>query len=87
VVHRVGGLVKVEDGVTGFSYDVHSSRALARAIERTSGVFRDDPALLARIRRQAFERVASRYTWERVLESGYMPLYQSALTGDQWTRG
>ena len=86
VVHRVGGLVKVEDGVTGFSYDEHSSRALARAIDRTSGVFRDDPALLARIRRQAFERIASRYTWERVLESGYMPLYQSALTGDQWTR-
>lgn len=81
VVHRVGGLVKVEDGVTGFSYDEHSSRALARAIDRTTGIFRRDPDSLARIRRQGFERILSRYTWERVLETGYMPLYQSALTG------
>jgi starch synthase len=81
VVHRVGGLVKVEDGVTGFSYDEHSSRALAQAIDRTTGIFRREPDLLARIRRQAFERILSRYTWERVLETGYMPLYQAALTG------
>ncbi len=81
IVHRVGGLVKVEDGVTGFSYDEHSSRVLARAIDRTTGIFHRDAALLARIRRQGFERVLSRYTWERVLETGYMPLYQSALTG------
>lgn len=87
VVHKVGGLVKVEDGVTGFSYDEHSGAGLAGAIERTAVVFARNPALLDRIRRQGFERVLSRYTWERVLESGYMPLYVSALTGDGWTRG
>jgi len=87
VVHRVGGLVKVEDGVTGFSYEEHSTAGLSGAIDRTSALFARDPELLARIRRQGFERVLSRYTWERVLESGYMPLYESALTGDEWTRG
>jgi starch synthase len=87
VVHRVGGLVKVEDGVTGFSYDEHSARGLAQAVARTAGIFRRDPALLARIRREGFERIFSRYTWERVLENGYMPLYGSSLAGGQWTRG
>ncbi len=87
VVHRVGGLVKVEDGVTGFSYDEHSARGLARAVARTAEIFRNDPARLARIRRQGFDRVFSRYTWERVLESGYMPLYESSLAGEKWTRG
>lgn len=86
VVHRVGGLVKVEDGVTGFSYDEHSARALAQAVARAARVFRGDPALLDRIRRQGFERVLDRYTWERVLESGYMPLYGSSLAGGKWTR-
>jgi starch synthase len=87
VVHRVGGLVKVEDGVTGFSWDEHSAGALAAALDRTAGIFRRDRALLDRIRKQGFERVLSRYTWERVLEEGYMPLYESALTGEECRRG
>ncbi len=86
IVHRVGGLVKVEDGVTGFCYDEHSARGLAQAVARAARVFRGDPGLLDRIRRQGFERVLGRYTWEKVLESGYMPLYESSLTGGQWTR-
>jgi starch synthase len=87
VVHRVGGLVKVEDGITGFSWEEHSAEALAAALDRTAGIFRHDRALLDRVRKQGFERVLSRYTWERVLEAGYMPLYESALTGGEWRRG
>ena len=75
VVHRVGGLTKVRDGETGFSYAEHSAAALAGAIERSLRVFREEPALLERMRRQAFREVHERHTWDQVLARGYLPLY------------
>ncbi len=86
VVHRVGGLVKVRDGETGFSYDEQSAGALRDAIDRTTEIFLNDPSRLQRMRATAFSEIFSRHTWDHVLADGYLPFYQSAVTGAAWTR-
>ena len=86
VVHRVGGLVKVRDGETGFSYDEHTPAALAAAVERTTRLFHEQPVLLDQIRRRAFAEVFSLHTWDRVFAESYLPLYQTAIPGQAWTR-
>jgi len=85
VVHRVGGLVKVRDGETGFSYDEQRGPALAAAVERSTELFRENPQLLEQIRRTAFGEIFSAHTWDRVLARGYGPLYERAVEG-AWTR-
>ncbi len=85
VVHRVGGLVKVRDGETGFSYDDHSPAALAAAVERTTRLYRQEPGLLDRIRRRAFGEIFSRHTWDRVFAESYLPLYRDAAREKVWT--
>jgi len=84
VVHRVGGLVKIRDGETGFSYREQTPDALRAAIERTAGLTRIDPGLLERIRRTAFSEIFARHTWDRVLADGYLPFYERAAA--TWTR-
>jgi starch synthase len=86
IVHRVGGLVKVRDGETGFSYDVQSPAALSAALRRTARAFTADPATLEGIRRRAFAEIFIRHTWDRVLEDGYLPFYKKAIEGSQWTQ-
>ncbi len=87
VVHRVGGLVKVRDGETGFSYDEQSAAALAASVERTTRMHAGEQALLDRIRRRAFGEIFSSHTWDRVYAESYLPLYRAALPaqGDAWT--
>jgi starch synthase len=81
VVHRVGGLVKVRDGETGFSYEDHSAAALASAIGRSADLYRRAPATLDRIRRTAFAEIFARHTWDKVLADGYLPLYEKQIAG------
>lgn len=77
IVHHVGGLVKVEDGVTGFAYTEHSSAALMGAMQRVIQIHSTNPASLAALRRQAVERITERYTWEKVMLQ-YLDLYKQA---------
>ncbi len=76
IVHHVGGLVKVRHGETGYSYEEHSPEALCRAIEEAAADYRDRPQRLQAMRRQAFGEVLERFTWDRVLAGGYLPLYR-----------
>lgn len=78
VVHFVGGLVKVQDGVTGYGYQPHTSMALADTLRRAITTFRQKPKAHVRIIRQAIETIHERYTWDKVLEQGYLPLYDQA---------
>ncbi|HVP19975.1 MAG TPA: glycogen/starch synthase [Spirochaetia bacterium] len=86
IVHRVGGLVKIRDGQTGFSYDEQSSSALSDALLRTADMFASRPDVLEAIRRRAFLEIFSDHTWDRVLEEGYLKLYSRALDGTPWTQ-
>jgi starch synthase len=86
IVHRVGGLVKVRDGETGFSYDEQSPSALAEVVEMTRRLFAAAPARLEAIRKKAFGEIFSLHTWDRVLQDSYLPLYERVLEGSTWTR-
>lgn len=86
VVHHVGGLVKVRDMETGFSYREQSHEALVAVVERTTMLFAEQPALLETIRRNAFAEVFSLHTWDRVLADSYIPLYASPMAESSWTR-
>jgi len=79
VVHFVGGLVKVQDGVTGYGYDPHTADALAEALRRGIATFRQQPNEHQLILQQAIQLIHERYTWDKVLEQGYLPLYEQAL--------
>lgn len=78
VVHLVGGLVKVQDGVTGYGYHPHTAEALAGTLLRALTAFRERPDVHRQIVRQAVETIHARYTWDKVLENGYLPLYACA---------
>lgn len=77
VVHAVGGLQKVEDGVTGLSYG--QPEGLAAAVRRALDMWAMEQPALAKIRRNAFKRVLAMYTWPRVFEDGYLPLYERVV--------
>jgi starch synthase len=81
IVHRVGGLVKVKHGVTGYSYDEHSDEALSAMMLQALEDHHRRPEYLEGMRRQAFAEVLGHYTWERVWEERYLPLYQEVLKG------
>ncbi len=86
LVHRVGGLVKVRDGETGFSYERHSPEDLTAAVERTTRIFMEEPGVLETIRRTAFREIFQRHTWDHVLADAYLPLYQAVIAEGPWTR-
>lgn len=79
IVHRVGGLVKVEDGKTGFSYIQHSPAALSAAMQRAMALYRDHPATIREMQRQAVTLIEERYTWQMVIKQ-YLQLYKEAVT-------
>jgi starch synthase len=77
IVHSVGGLVKVVDGKSGFSYAKQSVATLCDAIERALELYATDPAAIRRMQRQAVELIHERYTWKTVSKK-YLELYKKA---------
>jgi starch synthase len=76
IVHHVGGLVKVVDGVTGIAYHENDPSGLVRAMERAMEVYRDDQ-LKRHMQLQAVQRIKEQHTWSRVKER-YLDLYRRA---------
>lgn len=77
IVHSVGGLVKVLDGQTGFSYTQQSVKILAATIERALRLHKKEPQTIRRMQRQAVELIHERYTWATVSKK-YLALYTKA---------
>jgi starch synthase len=76
VVHHVGGLVKVIDGVTGLAYQGDSPDDLLAAMQRALDVYRN-PELKRRIQLQAVQEIERNYTWSKVMRK-YLELYRKA---------
>ena len=85
IVHRVGGLVKVIDGKTGFAYDADNAAALAKAILRAVTVYFEEPDQFFRMQRAAVQLIHEKYTWTHVMKA-YVALYQQALAMTSSTR-
>jgi len=77
VVHHVGGLVKVRDGVTGFAYADHTSAALMATMQRALRIFRQEPVKITAMQRAAVEEINGHYTWDAVVHR-YLELYGEA---------
>jgi starch synthase len=78
IVHHVGGLVKVVDGVTGFAYQDHSHEALMAAMLRAMQVFREQPATIRKMQKDAVLTIHKHFTWDKVMKH-YMRLYRDAV--------
>ena len=78
IVHHVGGLIKVEDELTGFAYPENSTASLLEAISRAMTKFHE-PALIREMQKTAVQRITERYTW-KVVKNHYIKLYQRALS-------
>jgi starch synthase len=78
IVHHVGGLVKVEDGVTGFAFKDYSSDALMAAMLRAMRAFRDEPEKIIVMQEVAAKRISKKYSWDKIVHQ-YLYLYSKAL--------
>jgi starch synthase len=78
IVHHVGGLVKVEDGVTGFAFKKYSSDALMAAMLRAYKVFKESPEQIQDMQKIAAKRVRESFTWDKVVHQ-YLELYAKAV--------
>jgi starch synthase len=76
VVHHVGGLVKVKNGVTGIAYNDDSPDGLLDALQKALIVYGDE-TLKRTIQQQGVEEIHRNYTWAKVMHK-YLELYREA---------
>ena len=76
IVHHVGGLVKVVDGVTGIAYTGDSPQDLLEALERALTLYQND-TLKRKMQLQAVKIIEQKYTWTKVMRN-YLELYSKA---------
>ncbi len=76
IVHYVGGLVKVVDAKTGFTYKKDTADALSDAIVRAITCYRK-PGCVRRMQRAAVAKIREHHTWEKVTKK-YLHLYRKA---------
>ncbi|MBW2467316.1 MAG: glycogen/starch synthase [Deltaproteobacteria bacterium] len=78
IVHHVGGLVKVEDGITGFVFKDFSPGALMAAMLRSMRVFRETPEKIIDMQEAAAIRISKKYSWDKIVHR-YLSMYNKAL--------
>nr|MBF0222877.1 glycogen/starch synthase [Desulfobulbaceae bacterium] len=82
IVHHTGGLVKVIDGETGFSFHEHSGVALEKTMVRAIDSYRFSRQEIVAMQKKAVQLIQNKYTWEKVKDS-YLSLYTKALASLQ----
>lgn len=76
VVHHIGGLVKVKDGVTGIAYHDNSPGGLLGGLERALALYGDGTSKRT-IQQQGIKEIHKNYTWSKVMRK-YLDLYREA---------
>jgi len=77
---RIGGIPEqVEDGVTGFLFNMGDVSGLAEKM----GILRDDPDLRLRMGKAAREKLVREYSLERHLND-LLGIYRDLMGGDEW---
>lgn len=83
IVHETGGLVKTIDGVNGFSYKPNDIHILRQKIKNAVALYKEESPILQNIRRNAVNIINEKYTWRKVLDEGYLPLYRKITEPSQ----
>ena len=78
VVHHVGGLVKVEDGISGFAFTEYTAEALLAAMQRALEVFRESAEQILHMQKVAVKMIRKKFTWDQVVLR-YLELYDKAV--------
>jgi starch synthase len=76
IVHYVGGLVKVLDGETGFTYEHDSRDDLIEAIQRAIECYKS-PGCVRKMQKAAVMQIQEFHTWDKVMKR-YLKLYHLA---------
>ncbi len=79
IVHYIGGLVKVVDNKTGFTYQENSPENLNEVMRRAGEVFLD-PTRIREMQLAAVNKIKQYHTWNLVMQS-YVQLYQKSWVG------
>lgn len=78
IVHQVGGLAKIINNETGFSYSHRQNTTLEQTIKKALKIFRHNPEILAKIQKKAVLVIRENYSWNKVVRK-YLQLYHEAL--------
>lgn len=76
IVHKTGGLVKTMDSINGLSYRDNSGASLLHKIEEALDLYNNEAPLLYEMRKNAVNIINEKFTWQKVLTEGYLPLYR-----------
>jgi len=76
IVHFVGGLVKVVDAKTGFTYEKDTRDDLVEAISRAIACYHN-PGCVRRMQKDSVEKIRQHHTWDKVTKK-YLQLYRKA---------
>jgi starch synthase len=77
IVHHVGGLVKVLDGKTGFSYQEQVPAELASTMQKALLLYNSDPGNIKKMQRAAVQQIYDFHSWPKVMND-YLKLYRHA---------
>ncbi len=86
IARRTGGLVKVQDGVNGLSFNSEDPSELASVMARAVAIFNEAPSTIENMQKRAIEIILERYTWDKVVNR-YLDLYQQAIENANEGRG
>lgn len=78
IAHHIGGLVKIIDNQTGFTYIENSPEVLCEALSRALKVY-SDKAQIRQMQRAAVEKIDRQHTWAQVMQS-YIVWYKASRT-------
>lgn len=82
IVHYTGGLKKVIDQETGFTFQPLEARKLAKTILSAVDILIKDPEKIAAMQKNAFEHVEQNFAWPIVFKKYYQPFYEKYLKED-----
>ena len=79
LAHATGGLKKIIDGKTGFLYENNTPEELAEKILSAADFFARNHDEFISMTVAAAENVKANYSWENIVEKGYIPLYKKII--------
>lgn len=79
VAHKTGGLNKIISGKTGFLYSPNDKEHLTNALEEAVTFKLQKPISFFKMQQVAYKYVVNNYSWEKVIEEGYIKLYKKIL--------
>jgi len=75
IAHAAGGLRKIIHGKTGFLYTNNTPETLSKIVLDLASQKQENPATFATIAQYAAKYVHENYSWKKIIEKEYIPLY------------